>query len=84
MSTALGIGWTEKLGVIIMIGLFVWFGILLCSMPYINKLEREKTFQAWVKQTGNPKDLTIQEWDLLRNMEQESGSTSIILLPRIN
>jgi hypothetical protein len=74
----------EKLVIILFIGLFVLFGILLCSMPYANKLEREATFRAWVKQTGNPKDLTIQEWDLLRNMEKEGGSTSIILLPRIH
>lgn len=84
MATSSGIGWTEKLGVVIMIGLFVWFGVLIASMPYANKMEREATFRAWVKQTGNPKNLTIQEWSLLRNMEKEEGSTSIIFLPRVN
>lgn len=76
--------WAEKLGFIIAVIMFAWFGTLICAMPYINKMEREKTFQAWVKLTGNPKGLTIQEWKLLRDMEREGGSTSIIFLPRIN
>ena len=44
-------------------------GFWIIIIPLGIKLHKDsdsKIFQAWVKQTGNPKNLTFEEWRLVR------------------
>jgi len=45
-----------------------------------EQVEMPKAYQAWIKQTGNEKGLTFQEWrSLLRANEKQNDSTLIFI-----
>ena len=44
------------------------------------KVQRPAQYQAWVKQTGNPKSLNYEEWSLLMNASRKSPDTQFIFI----
>ena len=47
-----------------------------------QRVEMPKAFAAWVKQNGNPKELTYEEWLALMRIEARSRhGSSVVLMP---
>lgn len=70
--------WPEwaTIGVIVLIMALIFGGIC-----YQEKQMLECAFPAWVKQTGNPKNLTYDEWRALVRVSQKSDSTTVVFVP---
>jgi hypothetical protein len=60
------------------IGLLV---AMLWSVHYKETVQMPATFAAWVKQTGNEKHLTYEEWRLLMCANKKQNDTTIIFMP---
>lgn len=54
--------------------------VLIFGVMHRERVEMPKAYAAWVKQTGNGKGLTYEEWrSLIR--AQDKRDTGIILMP---
>lgn len=58
---------------------------LVFSCYYIERYKATVTmpaaYQAWVKQTGNPKELTYEEWRSLMRANERQNDTTVIFMP---
>lgn len=63
------IGWffRQCFGIILAYLVFI---LMLCGIVFLvswyEEAKLQKTYPVWIKQTGNPKELTYEEWKLLR------------------
>lgn len=68
----------EKLTVFVLLTIM---GIVFWSCYNEITVVRPRAYQAWIKQTGNPKNLTFEEWDDLRRVNERSrDGTDIIFI----
>lgn len=52
---------------------------LVWSSWYQAAVEKPKAYAAWVKQTGNPKQLTYDEWKSLHNASKDHDPVFIFI-----
>lgn len=61
------------------------FALVIFVLIYFeNRLETvamPKAFAAWCKQTGNPKELTYEEWRALVSASENQNSGSVLIVP---
>lgn len=69
---ALGSTITE---ILILIGLLALMAAMIAPAYQMHK-DHPKMYQAWCKQTGNPKNLSYEEWNLLQRAYRERGGGS--------
>ena len=68
-------------GVILaVIGLFVGLFLILASIVSHEKRELERGYPAWVKQTGNPKELTFEEWCALKKVMTPEEKVTVLFI----
>ena len=60
---------------------FALFGWLIAMMRADIQKEKRDTYAAWVKQTGNPNDLSLREFYLLNDLNKQNSGTTILFLP---
>lgn len=51
---------------------------------YKSTVTMPAAYQAWVKQTGNPKELTYEEWRSLMRANERQNDQTIIFMPMPN
>lgn len=52
-------------------------GMIACDI-YHEKVEMPESYRAWVKQTGNPKSLTFDEWRALVRATEHHDDTTFV------
>lgn len=55
--------------------------IVVWSCHYKATVTMPAAYQAWVKQTGNPKELTYEEWRSLMRANERQSDQTIIFMP---
>ncbi len=64
---------------IVVLGIIA-FILTIAYFVEIQRTERyAKAYPAWVKQTGNPKELTFEEWRAIKESEKREDSCLIIM-----
>ncbi len=58
--------------ILLMLGLVVW------SVYHVETYEKPKAYAAWCKETGNPKELTYDEWRSLQRLKEEQSNKTYI------
>lgn len=53
--------------------------IMFLAVHIEQTVEMPKAYQAWCKQTGNPKELTFEEWKSLVSASHKSDTTFIFI-----
>ena len=58
----------------------------LLAVIVVGALHKERTempaaYAAWVKQSGNPKELTYDEWRVLMKANERQNDSTVIFMP---
>jgi len=69
--------------VLVVIAIIAIIGTALYAGYYVERVQMPESYQAWVKQTGNPNKLTFREWRaLVRAYRHSDDSTTYIPMPQ--
>ena len=68
----------ETCVVLAIIGLLA---LMLWAVHHKETVEMPEAYAAWVKQTGNEKHLTYEEWRSLMRANEKQNDTTIIFVP---
>jgi Tfp pilus assembly major pilin PilA len=67
--------WIEYLVVVVVIMLVAG---AIGGAIFNESVEKPKQYQAWCKQTGNPNEITYQEWRSLERLEAEKRTVIVV------
>lgn len=63
--------------VVVAVAIVAILAILIGGVIAREKVAMPEAYQAWCKETGNPKALTYQEWRSLERLEEEKRNQNI-------
>ena len=66
--------------ILAVIGLLVGIFLILVSIAREEARELERGYPAWVKQTGNPKELTFEEWCALKKVMTPEEKVTVLFI----
>jgi len=75
-------GRLEPIEVFAVAAILALFLLLFCLHYHKETVDMPKAYQAWVKQTGNPKELTYEEWRRLLRATEKSPNVIFIPMPQ--
>lgn len=71
-----------KMEVGIVLVIVVLLGLVGVAGYHKESVEMPEAYRAWVKQTGNPKELTFEEWRALKRADERDGTTVVpVIIP---
>jgi hypothetical protein len=65
--------------VFVLIVIIALLGFIGFSIYHKESVEMPESYQSWVKQTGNPKSLTYEEWRSLVRVKQDQEPAPVIV-----
>jgi len=67
--------------VLIVLTIIAIMSYMVVSSAYNEVTTMPTAYSAWVKQTGNPKELTYEEWRSLMDATRGQQDTTLIFMP---